>query len=173
MSCALFRPHAKHIWSIAHPWTQKKNLKKNKREEKNARSATTAVADCSFSGFYLLHHKHCLPCHTRSSGYDPQTFHCLRVCLSRAWRVLFCFLGFRVVFLLLTCTQKVVSPIMVASKAASRAASVMSNSNARGVVKRRNKPYKTEQQKIVAKKRKLDIRVCSSFIPSNMPALQY
>jgi hypothetical protein len=62
---------------------------------------------------------------------------------------------------------------MVASKAASRAASVMSNSNARGVVKRRNKPYKTEQQKIVAKKRKLDIRVCSSFIPSNMPALQY
>jgi hypothetical protein len=49
----------------------------------------------------------------------------------------------------------------------------MSNSNARGVVKRRNKPYKTEQQKIVAKKRKLDIRVCPSLIPSNMPALQY
>lgn len=27
---------------------------------------------------------------TRSSGCDPQTFHCLRVCLSRAWLVLFC-----------------------------------------------------------------------------------
>jgi hypothetical protein len=51
---------------------------------------------------------------------------------------------------------------MVASKAASRAVSVVSTTNARDVLKRRNKPYKTEQQKVIAKKRKLDIQVCSS-----------
>jgi hypothetical protein len=61
---------------------------------------------------------------------------------------------------------------MVASKAASRAASVVSTSNARDVLKRRNKPYKTEQQKVIAKKRKLDIQVCSSFILLIMPTLQ-
>jgi hypothetical protein len=49
---------------------------------------------------------------------------------------------------------------MVASKAASRAVSVVSTTNARDVLKRRNKPYKTEQQKVIAKKRKLDIQVC-------------
>jgi hypothetical protein len=48
---------------------------------------------------------------------------------------------------------------MVASKGASRAKSVVSGGNARDLLKRRNKPYKTEQQKIIAKKRKLDIKV--------------
>jgi hypothetical protein len=48
---------------------------------------------------------------------------------------------------------------MVASKGVSRATSVVSSGNARDVLKRRNKPYKTEQQKIIAKKRKLDIKV--------------
>jgi len=61
---------------------------------------------------------------------------------------------------------------MVASKGVSRAVSVVSNSNARDVLRRRNKPYKTEQQKVIAKKRKLEIQVCSSFLPSNMHALQ-
>jgi intracellular sulfur oxidation DsrE/DsrF family protein len=62
---------------------------------------------------------------------------------------------------------------MVASKAASRAVSVLATTNARDVLKRRNKPYKTEQQKVIAKKRKLDIQVCSSSVPSKSPALQY
>ena len=48
---------------------------------------------------------------------------------------------------------------MVAYKGASRATSVVSSGNARDVLKRRNKPYKTEQQKIIAKKRKLDLKV--------------
>jgi hypothetical protein len=48
---------------------------------------------------------------------------------------------------------------MVASKGVSRATSVVSSGNARDLLKRRNKPYKTEQQKIIAKKRKLDIKV--------------
>jgi hypothetical protein len=60
---------------------------------------------------------------------------------------------------------------MVASRNVSRATSVVSSSNARALIKRRKKPYKTEQQKIIAKKAKLDIHVCSSFIPSTMPAL--
>jgi len=62
---------------------------------------------------------------------------------------------------------------MVASKGVSRAASVVSNANARDVLKRRNKPYKTEQQKVIAKKRKLDIQVCLSLLPSLMPVLHY
>jgi hypothetical protein len=62
---------------------------------------------------------------------------------------------------------------MVASKAASRAVSVVSTTNARDVLKRRNKPYKTEQQKVIAKKRKLDIQVCLPLIPSKLPALRY
>lgn len=62
---------------------------------------------------------------------------------------------------------------MVASKAASRATSVVSNTTARNVLKRRNKPYKTEQQKVIAKKRKLDIQVCLSFVSSRLPALHY
>jgi hypothetical protein len=62
---------------------------------------------------------------------------------------------------------------MVASTAASRTASVMSNSKPRGVIKRRGKPYKTEQHKVVAKKLKLNIEVCSPFFLSYMPALQY
>jgi len=52
---------------------------------------------------------------------------------------------------------------MVASKGVSRATSVVSNGNARDVLKRRNKPYRTEQQKVIAKKRKLDIKVCPPF----------
>jgi len=48
---------------------------------------------------------------------------------------------------------------MVTSKGVSRATSVISNGNARDVLKRRNKPYRTEQQKVIAKKRKLDIKV--------------
>ena len=89
---------------------------------------------------------------------------CVSVCQERGS---FCsvvvFLFFRIVFFLLTCKHKVVSPIMVASTAASRTASVMSNSKPRGVIKRRGKPYKTEQHKVVAKKLKLNIEVCSPF----------
>ena len=172
LSCALFRPHAKHIWSVALPWTQKKKYKRKTREKRRTLEAQLQLSLIAVSqaSAYFITNTLCRT--TRFSDCDPQTFHCLRIYLSRAWRVLFC-LGFRVGSLLLTCTQKVVSPTMVSSKAASRAASVMSSSNARGVVKRRNKPYKTEQQKIVAKKRKLDIKVCSSLILSNMPALQY
>jgi hypothetical protein len=60
---------------------------------------------------------------------------------------------------------------MLAIRGGSRAASVASNSNARDILKRRNKPYRTEQQMIIAKKPKLDIQVCSSFIQSTVTAL--
>ena len=43
------------------------------------------------------------------------------------------------------------------STGASRASSVLSN--ARTTLKRREKPYKTEQQKMIGKKRKLDVNV--------------
>lgn len=46
---------------------------------------------------------------------------------------------------------------MVTSTGASRASSVLSN--ARITLKRREKPYKTEQQKMIGKKRKLDVNV--------------
>jgi hypothetical protein len=59
---------------------------------------------------------------------------------------------------------------MASSGDVSRAASVMSDSNARNLLKRRHKPYKTEQSKVTAKKRKLNIEVCSSFIASPFAA---
>ncbi|KAL1587080.1 hypothetical protein WHR41_04001 [Cladosporium halotolerans] len=49
---------------------------------------------------------------------------------------------------------------MVTSTGASRASSVLSN--ARTTLKRREKPYKTEQQKMIGKKRKLDVNTTYS-----------
>ena len=50
---------------------------------------------------------------------------------------------------------------MTASRAGtSRASSVRPASAARTIQKRRDKPYKTEQSRIIAKKRKLDLHVC-------------
>jgi hypothetical protein len=42
---------------------------------------------------------------------------------------------------------------------ASRAVSVVSSATVRDTLKRRNKPYKTEQKKIIGKKRKLALQV--------------
>lgn len=48
---------------------------------------------------------------------------------------------------------------MVTTTGGSRAASVVSNANARNTLKRRSKPYKLEEQKVVAKKRRLALQV--------------
>lgn len=62
---------------------------------------------------------------------------------------------------------------MVTTTCGSRAASVASNGNARSTLKRRDKPYKIEEEKIMAKKRKVAYQVRSLSVPSTPITLQY
>lgn len=62
---------------------------------------------------------------------------------------------------------------MVTSTGGSRATSVLSNTNARNTLKRRSKPYKLEEQKVVAKKRRLALQVRSQSAPLQRKALQH
>jgi hypothetical protein len=158
------------------PGRKTKNKKKKPREKKRTLEAQLQLSLIAVSqaSTYFITNTVCRATHAPLATTHRHSIVCVSICQERGafCSVLF-FFGFSRCFSRTNLHAQGCIAIMVASKAASRAASVMSNSNARGVVKRRNKPYKTEQQKIVAKKRKLDIRVCSSLIPSNMPALQY
>lgn len=62
---------------------------------------------------------------------------------------------------------------MVTTTGGSRAASVASNGNARSTLKRRDKPYKVEEERIMAKKRKVAYQVRSLSAPSTPLILQY
>ena len=60
----------------------------------------------------------------------------------------------------------------ISRNGASRAASVASTSTARDKLKRRDKPYRTEQNKVIAKKRKLDLHTTFQRAPpgyANLP----
>jgi hypothetical protein len=73
------------------PGRKTKNKKKKPREKKRTLEAQLQLSLIAVSqaSTYFITNTVCRA--TRSSDCDPQTFHCLRVCLSRAWRVLFCF----------------------------------------------------------------------------------
>jgi hypothetical protein len=69
---------------------------------------------------------------------------------------------------------------MVSYKAATRGTSVVPTTDARDLLKRRDKLsqkpfkslYKTKQEKVITKKQKLKIEVCSSIVLSILPGLQ-
>lgn len=101
-------------------------------------------------------------CWTATTSFFPLTtsLFCLHDSKRGVRECCVAFLCVAYFLILFSCIENMVK---TRTAAPSRAATVVSSRGAnvaRDIMKKRDKPYKTEQHRVLAKKRKLDIRVC-------------